>query len=116
MLINYTHGLVKAQFEILTNEIYASVCGGIQIDPELTQLEYRILGDGMLSEFSPLTMELDWCYAMMRVCQAKKEGGGVEVNILKINKLVSIMIVYCSIYNRLGRGERGDVGSPSVPV
>lgn len=92
MIINYAHNLVKMQFTILTNESYASVCGRLQIDPDLTQLEYRTVSDGIYSEnFYPLSMELDWCYAMMSICQANKEHREIAVDIMQIGELVSIV-------------------------
>lgn len=93
MFITFPHNNEKARFEILTNESYGSVCQRLfQVDPELVQLEYRILSDSVYSEFSPLgTTELDWSYAMMRVCQAKEEFSEVEVDILEIRKPVSII-------------------------
>lgn len=93
VVITYVHDSATMQFEILTNEPYASVCGRLQVNPELTQLEYRILIDGIYSEkFCPLTMELDWCRAMVNVCQAKGEYGEIAVHILQISEPVSTTI------------------------
>lgn len=100
VLIAYDHDTVAMQFEMLTNEPYASVCGRLQVNPELVQLEYRILGDGVFPEsFRPLTMELDWCRAMANVCRVKKEYGEVTIHILQISEPVSYHNLYLFYIN-----------------
>lgn len=96
MIITYTHGVVCLRFEILTNESYASICGRIQVDPELIQLEYRTLTAGVYSGFSPLRMELDWCHAMMHICRISEEYGKIGIDILNITEPVSFVQLFLS--------------------
>lgn len=93
--VAYLSGSAKKNFEILTNitwaKFHSEICGRLGVDPGQSQLEYRILSDGLYSDYFPLDMELEWSLAMRSVSRGCQRDYEVEIQILMLRKPVS----YC---------------------
>lgn len=93
------HGLGKMGFEILTNTTWANFHSDISsrlhssLDVPPAQLAYRLHYDGVYSNYSPLSLDLDWSIAMMKVCRRKQDGFQVEINVLKLKTRVRKSII-----------------------